>query len=102
LRLRNAERERIPPGDLMSRVTSDTTLLRAVSTQAVVSAVTGVVAFVAAIVMMAYLDVVLLGVTPGVVVLVVLVGGLVARKPTEQHVAPVGQSVLRGIRSRTR
>ncbi|MFF5369510.1 ABC transporter ATP-binding protein [Streptomyces sp. NPDC013187] len=75
LRLRVAEFERIPPGDLMSRVTSDTTLLRAVSTQAVVSAATGAVAFVAAIVMMAFLDVVLLGVTLGVIV---LVGGAVA------------------------
>ncbi|MFF7379147.1 ABC transporter ATP-binding protein [Streptomyces massasporeus] len=75
LRLRLGEWERIPPGDLMSRVTSDTTLLRTVSTQAVVSAATGAVAFVAAIVMMAYLDVVLLGVTLGVVV---LVGGAVA------------------------
>lgn len=75
LRLRLAEWERVPPGDLMSRVTSDTTLLRAVSTQAVVSAATGAVAFVAAVVMMAYLDIVLLGVTLGVVV---LVGGAVA------------------------
>lgn len=75
LRLRIAEWERIPPGDLMSRVTSDTTLLRAVSTQAVVSAATGAVAFAAAIVMMAVLDVVLLGVTLGVVL---LVGGAVA------------------------
>ncbi|MFJ3623850.1 ABC transporter ATP-binding protein [Streptomyces iakyrus] len=75
LRLRIAEWERIPPGDLMSRVTSDTTLLRAVSTQAVVSAASGAVSFVAAIVMMAFLDVVLLGVTLGVVV---LVGGAVA------------------------
>ena len=75
LRLRIAEWERLPPGDLMSRVTSDTTLLRAVSTQAVVSAATGAVAFVAAIVMMAYLDVVLLGVT---LLVVVLVGGAVA------------------------
>ncbi|MFJ4279308.1 ABC transporter ATP-binding protein [Streptomyces massasporeus] len=75
LRLRLAEWERIPPGDLMSRVTSDTTLLRAVSTQAVVSAASGAVAFSAAIVMMAFLDVVLLGVTLGVVV---LVGGAVA------------------------
>ncbi|MBB6419135.1 ABC transporter ATP-binding protein [Streptomyces sp. AK010] len=75
LRLRIAEWERVPPGDLMSRVTSDTTLLRAVSTQAVVSAATGAVAFVAAIVMMAFLDVVLLGVTLGVVV---LVGGAAA------------------------
>ncbi|WP_330347889.1 ABC transporter ATP-binding protein [Streptomyces sp. NBC_00582] len=69
LRLRIAEWERIAPGDLMSRITSDTTLLRAVSTQAVVSAATGAVAFVAAIVMMAFLDVALLGVTLGVVAL---------------------------------
>ncbi|KUN17752.1 ABC transporter ATP-binding protein [Streptomyces antibioticus] len=75
LRLRLTEWERVPPGDLMSRVTSDTTLLRAVSTQAVVSAATGAVAFVAAVAMMAYLDAVLLGVTLGVVV---LVGGAVA------------------------
>ncbi|WP_020120365.1 ABC transporter ATP-binding protein [Streptomyces canus] len=74
LRLRIAEWERIPPGDLMSRVTSDTTLLRSVSTQAVVSAATGAVAFVAAVGVMAFLDVVLLGVTLGVVV---LVGGAV-------------------------
>ncbi|MEQ4722533.1 ABC transporter ATP-binding protein [Nonomuraea sp. B19D2] len=94
LRLRIAEWERIPPGDLMSRVTSDTTLLRAVSTQAVVSAATGVVAFVAAIVMMAFLDVVLLGVTLGVVV---LVGGAVAlvmpriARATERSQQAVGE-----------
>ncbi|GKQ41392.1 ABC transporter ATP-binding protein [Streptomyces sp. A012304] len=94
LRLRIAEWERIPPGDLMSRVTSDTTLLRAVSTQAVVSAATGAVAFVAAIVMMAYLDVVLLAVTLGVVV---LVGGGVAlvmpriARATERSQEAVGE-----------
>ncbi|MFF7258765.1 ABC transporter ATP-binding protein [Streptomyces sp. NPDC008159] len=94
LRLRIAEFERIPPGDLMSRVTSDTTLLRAVSTQAVVSAATGAVAFVAAIVMMAFLDAVLLGVTLGVVV---LVGGAVAlvmpriARATERSQQAVGE-----------
>ncbi|WP_030231106.1 ABC transporter ATP-binding protein [Streptomyces sp. NRRL S-455] len=94
LRLRIAEFERIPPGDLMSRVTSDTTLLRAVSTQAVVSAASGAVAFVAAIVMMALLDVVLLGVTLGVVV---LVGGAVAlvmpkiARATERSQEAVGE-----------
>jgi ABC-type multidrug transport system fused ATPase/permease subunit len=75
LRLRLAEVERIPPGDLMSRVTSDTTLLRAVTTRAVVSAATGAVALVAAIVLMAALDIVLLAVTLAVVV---LAGGAVA------------------------
>ncbi|EPJ39602.1 putative ABC transporter ATP-binding protein [Streptomyces afghaniensis 772] len=92
--LRIAEWERIPPGDLMSRVTSDTTLLRAVSTEAVVSAATGAVAFVAAIVMMAFLDAVLLGVTLGVVV---LVGGAVAlvmpriARATERSQRAVGE-----------
>ncbi|WEH12448.1 ABC transporter ATP-binding protein [Streptomyces sp. VNUA24] len=94
LRLRIAEWERIPPGDLMSRVTSDTTLLRAVSTQAVVSAATGAVAFVAAVVMMAFLDIVLLGVTLGVVVLVggatMLVMPRIARA-TERSQEAVGE-----------
>ncbi|WP_232666546.1 ABC transporter ATP-binding protein [Pseudonocardia sp. TRM90224] len=67
LRLRLAEVERVPPGDLMSRVTSDTTLLRAVTTRAVVSAATGALTLVAAIALMATLDVVLLAVSLGVV-----------------------------------
>jgi ATP-binding cassette subfamily C protein len=98
LRLRIAEFERIPPGDLMSRVTSDTTLLRAVSTQAVVSAASGAVAFVAAIVMMAFLDVVLLGVTLGVIV---LVGGAVTlvmpkiARATERAQEAVGEVSVR-------
>ncbi|MFI8892374.1 ABC transporter ATP-binding protein [Streptomyces paradoxus] len=94
LRLRLAEWERTPPGDLMSRVTSDTTLLRAVSTHAVVSAATGAVAFVAALVMMAFLDAVLLAVTLGVVV---LIGGAVAlvmpriARATERSQEAVGE-----------
>ncbi|MDI6104635.1 ABC transporter ATP-binding protein [Actinoplanes sp. NEAU-A12] len=94
LRLRLAEAELVLPGDLMSRVTSDTTLLRAVSTQAVVGAATGVVAFVAAIAVMAILDVVLLGVTLGVIV---LIGGLVAlvmpriARATERSQEAVGE-----------
>ncbi|MDH2388764.1 ABC transporter ATP-binding protein [Streptomyces sp. HNM0663] len=75
LRLRLPEAERIQPGDLMARVTSDTTLLRAVTTQSVVSAATGSLTFLATIVMLALLDPVLLGVTLGVIV---LIGGAVA------------------------
>lgn len=70
LRLRLTAVDRMQPGDLMSRVTSDTTLLRAVSTQAVVTAATGALTLIAAVVVMAFLDVVLLGVTLGVVVVV--------------------------------
>ncbi|MFJ3925015.1 ABC transporter ATP-binding protein [Streptomyces sp. NPDC090022] len=70
LRLRLTAVDRMQPGDLMSRVTSDTTLLRAVSTQAVVNAATGALTLVAAVVVMAFLDAVLLGVTLAVVVVV--------------------------------
>ncbi|MFI6151299.1 ABC transporter ATP-binding protein [Kitasatospora sp. NPDC051170] len=75
LRLRISEVDRIPPGDLMSRVTSDTTLLRAVTTRELVSGITGVVTLVAALVLMAVLDAVLLGVTLGVLA---VAGGAVA------------------------
>lgn len=75
LRLRLPEVERTQPGDLMSRITSDTTLLRAVTTQSVVSAVAGGLTFIATVVMMGLMDVVLLGVTLGVIV---LIGGAVA------------------------
>ncbi|MFE0171194.1 ABC transporter ATP-binding protein [Streptomyces sp. NPDC059002] len=75
LRLRLGEVERTQPGDLMSRVTSDTTLLRAVTTQSVVSAASGGLTFIATIVMMALMDPVLLGVTLGVIV---LIGGATA------------------------
>ncbi|MFD4633920.1 ABC transporter ATP-binding protein [Streptomyces sp. NPDC058284] len=75
LRLRLAEVERTQPGDLMSRVTSDTTLLRQVTTQSVVSAASGGLTFLATVVMMGLMDPVLLGVTLGVIV---LIGGAVA------------------------
>ncbi|MGW1977507.1 ABC transporter ATP-binding protein [Streptomyces sp. NPDC001889] len=74
LRLRLPEMERSQPGDLMSRVTSDTTLLRAVTTQSIVSAATGGLTAIATVVLMGMMDLVLLGVTLGVIV---LVGGAV-------------------------
>ncbi|GAA4556420.1 ABC transporter ATP-binding protein [Streptomyces collinus] len=94
LRLRLTEVDRMQPGDLMSRVTSDTTLLRAVSTQAVVSAATGAVTLVAAVVVMAFLDAVLLGVTLGVVAVVGVAAALVMPKigqAAERAQAAVGE-----------
>ncbi|MFJ8210501.1 ABC transporter ATP-binding protein [Streptomyces sp. NPDC096033] len=94
LRLRLAEVDRIPPGDLMSRVTSDTTLLRAVTTRAVVAGATGAVTFAAALVMMAALDAVLLGVTLGALL---LIGGVTAlvmpriARATERSQEAVGE-----------
>ncbi|WP_042802823.1 ABC transporter ATP-binding protein [Streptomyces sp. C] len=80
LRLRLPAVDRMQPGDLMSRVTSDTTLLRAVSTRAVVNAATGTLTLVAAVVVMAFLDVVLLGVTLVVVAVVAAGAALVMPK----------------------
>jgi ATP-binding cassette subfamily C protein len=51
------------PGDLMSRVTSDTTLLRTVATGSLVSLVTSTLTLIATVVLMALLDPLLLGVT---------------------------------------
>jgi len=51
------------PGDLMSRVTSDTTLLSEVATESLVGGITGVLALAATLVMMAVLDVAMVVVT---------------------------------------
>ncbi|MGW2146526.1 ABC transporter ATP-binding protein [Nonomuraea bangladeshensis] len=75
LRLKVADVDRLKPGDLLSRVTGDTTLLRAVLTNGIVESISAVFMLVGAIVMMATMDGVLLLVTLGVIV---VVGGLVA------------------------
>ncbi|MFE5330466.1 ABC transporter ATP-binding protein [Embleya sp. NPDC056575] len=75
LRLRLPELSRRQPGDLMSRVIADTTLLRHVTTETLVSAVVGTLTLLATIALMAVLDPVLLGVSLAVVV---LIGGSVA------------------------
>jgi ABC-type multidrug transport system fused ATPase/permease subunit len=69
--------DRAEPGDLMSRVTSDTTLLRDVTTGSLVGVVTGSLTLVATLVMMGLMDAVLLGVTMGVFSLAALVVGVV-------------------------
>ena len=80
LRLRISAVDRTEPGDLMSRVTADTTLLREVTTDSLVGAVTGVIALSATIVMMAVMDLVLLGVTLVALVLAgVIIGFVVPR-----------------------
>ncbi|WP_232326999.1 ABC transporter ATP-binding protein [Herbidospora yilanensis] len=73
LRLRVPEVDRLKPGDLLSRVTSDTTLLRTVTTEGMVGAVGSAVLFVGAAVLMGVMDWVLLVVTLAVVA---FVGGL--------------------------
>jgi ABC-type multidrug transport system fused ATPase/permease subunit len=80
LRLRISAIDRAEPGDLMSRVTADTTLLRSVTTDSLVGAVTGVLTFLATVTMMGVLDPVLLTVTLGVLAFAgLVVGRLVPR-----------------------
>ena len=69
--------DRGDPGDLMSRVTSDTTLLRDVTTDALVGVVTGTLTLIATLVLMSLMDLVLFGVTVAVFSLTALVISLV-------------------------
>ncbi|MER6093508.1 ABC transporter ATP-binding protein [Streptomyces bluensis] len=69
LRLKVTELDRLEPGDLLARVSSDTTLLRQVTTQSLVTAVTSVIGLAGVTAMMGLLDPVLLCVTVGVIAL---------------------------------
>jgi ABC-type multidrug transport system fused ATPase/permease subunit len=63
IRLRLSAAESAEPGDLMSRITADTTLLRSLSTRSVVSFVTATLTLLATLALMGLMDLVLLGVT---------------------------------------
>lgn len=77
LRLRVPDVDRLKPGDLLSRVSADTTLLRTVSTTGVINGMTALFPLVGAIALMAALDAVLLGVTLAIVIVVAAVNLLV-------------------------
>ncbi|MFD9456357.1 ABC transporter ATP-binding protein [Streptomyces sp. NPDC059985] len=74
-RLRVADLDRRPPGDLISRVTADTTLLREAATNNLVDTLIGSVTLIGMLVLMAWLDVVLFLAVLGVVV---AIGGCTA------------------------
>ncbi len=101
LRLRLSAVEGAEPGDLMSRVTSDTTLLRSVVTQSLVSGVTGVLTLIATVVLMGLVDPVLLLVTAAVLVVAGLVIGVViprinkASRGAQEAVGEMGASLER-------
>jgi ABC-type multidrug transport system fused ATPase/permease subunit len=93
LRLRVGALDRLEPGDLLSRVTSDTTLLRSVSTYGLVHSVTAVFLLVGSVVLMATLDRVLLLVTLAVLAVNAVAVLLVVpriRRATERSQAAVG------------
>jgi ATP-binding cassette subfamily B protein len=90
-------------GDLVSRVGSDTTLLRAVLTQGLIESIGGALTFIGAIVAMAIIDPLLLGIVIVIVIVaIVVVGGLsrrirVASKRAQEKVGDLTAAVERGI-----
>jgi ATP-binding cassette subfamily B protein len=103
LRLPISEFDTRRTGDLVSRVGSDTTLLRAVLTQGLVEAIGGAVTFLGAVIAMFIIDPVLLGLTVLVVaVSVIAVVGLsgrirVASQRAQRKVGDLAASVERAI-----
>lgn len=79
LRLPIAEFDARRVGDLVSRVGSDTTLLRAVLTQGLVESIGGVLTLVGAVIAMLIIDPLLLGLT--VLVLAVAIGAMLVVMP---------------------
>jgi ATP-binding cassette subfamily C protein len=101
LRLRLSAVEKHEPGDLMSRVTADTTLLREVTIGTLVGGVTGFLTLGATIVLMALLDLVMLAVTLAALGLAVVVIGVVvprinrASKRAQESVGVMGAALER-------
>ena len=94
LRLQVSALDRLKPGELLSRVTSDTTLLRSVSTYGLVHTVNATFLLVGSIALMARLDPVLLLVTVAVLAVnavAVLVVVPRIRRATERSQAAVGR-----------
>jgi ABC-type multidrug transport system fused ATPase/permease subunit len=87
-----------PTGELVTRVTSDTVLLREAASSSIVSLVNGVVSLIGTIVLMAVLDMVLLGTTlAAIVVIGILVGLLMPRIAKAQEQAQESLGRLGGV-----
>ena len=90
-------------GDLVSRVGSDTTLLRAVLTQGLVDAVGGILVFVGSLVAMAFIDPLLLGLTLLMVVIAIASISVTARQvrsattKAQQRVGDMSAAVDRAL-----
>lgn len=90
-------------GDLVSRVGSDTTLLRAVLTQGLVEAIGGTLTLVGAVIAMAIIDPMLLGVTVAVVVIAIVAMVVVmpllsrATRRAQEQVGHLTSALERGI-----
>ena len=87
LRMPVEDHERLRPGDLISRISTDTTLLRTAFVSSLTNAVSGVLMILGAIALMAYVDFVLLAVAlicvAGATGVVVAVSGRIRRASEE-------------------
>ncbi|MET8164336.1 ABC transporter ATP-binding protein [Streptomyces sp. NPDC005329] len=105
LRLRISAVDRSEPGDLMARITSDTTLLREVTTDSLVGLGTGGLTLAATVVMMGLVDPVLLGVTLAVILCAGTVLGVIvprinrASRRAQDAVGVMGASLERVLGS---
>ncbi|MFI9248691.1 ABC transporter ATP-binding protein [Streptomyces sp. NPDC053069] len=103
LRLTVPELDRHEPGDLITRATSDTMLLRQAATQSAAPALTGVVVLVMTLVLMALLDLVLLSVTLTVMALLGAVVGAAtpaigrATRQAQESVGEIGAALERTL-----
>ncbi|WP_223167321.1 ABC transporter ATP-binding protein [Nonomuraea sp. SYSU D8015] len=99
---------RRPPGELVTRVTSDTVLLREAATSSVIGLINGAVMLIGTLVLMTVLDVVLVGVTVVAVLVVVVLFALLmpsiakAQERAQEQVGLLGgvlEGALRAIRT---
>ncbi|MEU6721358.1 ABC transporter ATP-binding protein [Nonomuraea sp. NPDC046802] len=96
------------PGELITRVTSDTVLLREAATSSVIGLINGAVMLIGTLVLMGVLDLVLMGVTVLAVLVVVVLFALLmpsiakAQERAQEHVGLLGgvlEGTLRAIRT---
>lgn len=97
-----------PTGELVTRVTSDTVLLREAASSSVVGLINGAVMLVGTLVLMGVLDLVLLGTTVAAVLMVGVIFAVLmpsiakAQERAQEHVGRLGgvlESALRAIRT---
>ena len=105
LKMTVSEHDRRRTGDLLSRVGTDTTLLKAALAQSLTSIVVGVVVFVGAIFFMAVIDLLLLAVAltcvtvAAAVVLVVATKVRAATEEAQERVGTLGAALERALRA---
>jgi ABC-type multidrug transport system fused ATPase/permease subunit len=86
LRLRVSQFARFPPGDLMSRVSTDTTLMNQAVSHALIDSVKGILMMVAILTVMVVMEPVLVLVTIGVLVVCGILVGILAPLYTRYNV----------------